>query len=137
MVRRIFEALFPDLFFILFYRANKVSLDSMGKGIFAQDFNTLSSISPSSVAPIAKIFESVAKESAGHFSRIIALLGQVMPLLRYLPTKGKRKRDMFSKEGRRIAKLLLEKADDEKVGDENDKLASSLLCRWLNEMLFL
>ncbi|KAH8822149.1 cytochrome P450 [Flagelloscypha sp. PMI_526] len=80
------------------------------------------------VAPIAKIFESFSKHGISHFSRITLIAAQIFPILRHLPTKGKRKRASFTKEGSRVAKAMIDKADAVmENGDE--KLAASLLQR--------
>ncbi|KAH8813936.1 cytochrome P450 [Flagelloscypha sp. PMI_526] len=105
---------------------NKVSLDTMGNGIFAHDFNCLSTptSTTSSSAPIAKVFENFGKDSISHFDRVIMIAAQVFPILWHLPTKGKRKRGSFTKEGGRIAKALIEKADSvmiTRAGDQKRK----------------
>ena len=102
----------------------------MGKGIFANDFKCLSTptSTASSSAPIAKVFESFGKDSISRFDRVIMIAAQVFPILWHAPTKGKRKRGSFTKEGGRIAKALVEKADSVMEG-EDENLAAALLCK--------
>ncbi|KAH8822150.1 cytochrome P450 [Flagelloscypha sp. PMI_526] len=96
---------------------NKVSLDSMGKGIFAHDFNSLSN---------QFIFPCTYRQSS--FARLVTIFGEIFPFLRHVPTKGMKRREMFTKEGARIAESLIDKADSI-IEDTDDKLTASLLLR--------